>query len=87
MKAAPAILALILLLSTAMQGQAGSSSGDVFVAVPVLGWYVVFGHFARTHLREIGSLAVFDAVNGIGLEGISFLYQFLHAFGICVWGI
>ena len=50
-------------------------SGDVVVAVQVLGWDIVLWHFARRHFRDIGRLGVFDALNRIRFERISLFYS------------
>jgi hypothetical protein len=58
----------------------------VFIIVQVLAGDVVFGNFARNHLRDIGVFSVLHSVNGIGFERVAFFGQLLNAFRIRTGG-
>jgi hypothetical protein len=57
-------------------------SSGIFVGFPVLGGHVVFRHFPRRYFSNVRRRGVFNTLNSIGLESVSFFHQFLNALRI-----
>src|SRR5690348_6093367 len=61
-----------------------SVSGYMLVCVEILAGHIVFRHFARLHLGDVGRFGALDTFDRIRFEGISLFGQFLDAFRISI---
>src|SRR5262252_9543958 len=60
---------------------------EMLVVVQVFARHVVFRNLVSGHLCHIWISRIFDTVYGIRFEGVAFLCQLLHTFGVCNRGV